>query len=195
MLRGGEHPKFLIFLILAPILWGGNFVVGSVMANDLPGHWTNFLRWVIALVVLAPFCLPAVWQHRALLLRHWKRLAVTALLGVTLFNTVLYIALQTATVSIAAVAFAVTPFMISGLQALIHRELPSARFVGGAAIALMGMALAQWEALHSGTPFLGVALVLVAALIWSGFCVSLKQFSVPVPCHASFFSQIAIGTV
>jgi hypothetical protein len=31
-------------LVLAPCLWGGNFVVGSLLAADLPGIWMNLMR-------------------------------------------------------------------------------------------------------------------------------------------------------
>ena len=194
MQKGADQSRILAFLILAPVLWGGNFIVGSLMAHDLPGLWTNLVRWLIALVVLLPFCANSVWKHRVILFFHWRRLAVMALLGVTLFNTVLYIALQSAPISIAAVAFAVTPFLTTGLSALIKRERPPPRIMAAAAIALIGMVLAQWQSLQSGTPIMGMVLVLLAALIWSSYCVALKQCTVPVPSRASFFCQIICGT-
>ena len=192
---GIDRPEILACLVLAPVLWGGNFVVGSTIAHELPGIWINFLRWLIALLILLPFCVGPVWRHRAILLQYLRGLVVMALLGVTLFNTVLYIALQTASVSIAAVAFAVTPFMTTGVLLVIQRERPSPWFVAASAIALSGMILAQWQSLKDGAPILSVLMVLLAALIWSGYCVALKQCAVPAPGRAVFFSQIVLGSV
>jgi drug/metabolite transporter (DMT)-like permease len=195
MSHSAIRPNILFCLVLAPTLWGGNFVVGSVIAHDLPGPWINFIRWLIALAVVLPFCSKAVREHRSTLICHWRGLTLMALLGVTLFNTVLYQALQTTSVSIAVVAFAATPFMTAGLEGLVRRRLPSPYLIAGAMIAMAGMLLAQWEALRSGTPLTGIALVLLAAVIWSAYCVSLKYCAPPVPGRASFACQIFLGIV
>lgn len=187
------RPNILFSLVLAPTMWGGNFVVGGFIANDLPGHWINFLRWVIALAVILPFCWGSVWENRHTLTRYWRGLTLMAFLGVTLFNAVLYFALQSASVSIAAVAFAVTPLLTAGLEAIIKRRIPSPYLIAGGMVALVGILLAQWEALQSGTPVGGIALVLLAAAIWSAYCVSLKYCAPPVPGPANFASQIVIG--
>lgn len=182
-------------LILAPLFWGGNFVVGSAIANDLPGLWTNFIRWSIALIVLTPFCLKPAWKHRLTLFQFWRELTVMAFLGVVLFNSILYIGLQSASISAAAVAFAVTPFIIAGLVAIIRREPPSARFLFAAVIALAGMIIAQWKSLQAGTDLIGLALVLLSALVWSGYCVAIKHCKARAPAHAIFFAQVLIGNV
>lgn len=184
-----------VALTLAPMLWGGNFVVGSLLAVDLPGHVTNWLRWLIALGVLIPFCASGVWHNWAVLLLHWRQLGLMALLGVALFNTLLYAALQSTSLSIAAVAFAVTPFMTTAIVALIRREAPEIRLMIAAAIALFGMILAQWHALNAGSPAIGIALMLLAALVWSGYCITLKEFALPVPDHVAFFAQVLLGVL
>ena len=42
-------------LILAPLFWAGNFVVGRAMHADMPPVGLAFWRWAIALAALAPF--------------------------------------------------------------------------------------------------------------------------------------------
>jgi hypothetical protein len=49
---------------------------------------------------LVPFCGAAAWAHRRALLAQWRRLAVLGGLGVAAFNSVLYVALQYATLPI-----------------------------------------------------------------------------------------------
>lgn len=185
----------LLCLIVAPVLWGGNFLVGDVLVSDLPGEWANFLRWIIALVVILPFCGASLFRHRATLIAHWRNLTILAILGVTLFNLILYVALKHAPVALAAVAFAATPFLTSGLSAICQRERPSTRLLFGASIAIAGMVLAQWQTLRLGTPVIGVVLVALAAIVWSGYCVAIRLAPVPAPASAVFPAQIIVGLV
>ena len=50
-----DSQSSMLGLVVSPVLWGGNFLVGDMLADTLPGVWANLLRWVIALIVLAPF--------------------------------------------------------------------------------------------------------------------------------------------
>lgn len=182
-------------LVMSPVLWGGNFLVGDAIADTLPGVWANLLRWMIALIVLAPFCASSVWAYRDVLVRHVRTIALSAFLGVTLFNTLLYTALNLAPVNLAAITFAVVPFMIIGLCALARRRLPRPREILAASIAMSGIVLLQLDALREGVPVLGVALVLMAALTWAGYCMALQRSAVPAPATAVYFVQIVIGSI
>jgi drug/metabolite transporter (DMT)-like permease len=185
----------LLCLVAAPVLWGGNFLVGDVLVSDLPGVWANFLRWIIALVVILPFCGASLIRHRTTLIAHWRNLTILATLGVTLFNLILYVALKHAPVALAAVAFAATPFLTSGLSAICQRERPSTRLMVGASIAIAGMVLAQWQTLRLGTPVIGVVLVALAAIVWSGYCVAIRLAPVPAPASAVLPAQIIVGLI
>jgi drug/metabolite transporter (DMT)-like permease len=181
-------------LVAAPVLWGGNFLVGDMLADTLPSVWTNLMRWLIALIVLTPFCAGSVWAHRKVLLQHVKAIALSAFLGVTLFNTLLYTALGLTSVNLAAITFAVAPFMILVLSTLARRRLPKTREIFAASIAMAGIVLLQLDALRHGVPALGVALVLLAALTWAGYCMAVQGLSVPAPAIAVYFVQIVVGS-
>lgn len=191
-----KNPKgSLVGLIAAPVLWGGNFLAGDVLADSLPGLWANLLRWIIALIVLAPFCIGTVWTNRVVLLRHVRTIAPSAVLGITLFNSLLYTALSLAPVNLAAVTFAVAPFMILVLAAMVRRRLPGPREIAVSSIAMVAIGLLQMDALRHGVPVLGIALVLAAALTWAGYCMAVQRLSVPAPAVAVYFVQIVIGTI
>ena len=155
----------------------------------------NVLRWLIALVVLVPLCARSAWLKRRQLFAHWRSIVVLAALGVSGFNSLLYVALHYASVPIAAVAFACTPFMILGIVAVLDRRLPPARLVIASAIALSGMVLAQRHALNTDVAPLGVALVVLAALTWGGYCVAIKRLPIPAPPRATFLAQVVVGLV
>jgi drug/metabolite transporter (DMT)-like permease len=52
-----------VLLIIATVIWGGNFVVGRGLVADLPPITISFIRWSIALVVLAVLYGRSLWQH------------------------------------------------------------------------------------------------------------------------------------
>lgn len=52
-------------LIVAPLLWAGNFVVARAFYADIPPVAFNFWRWLLAFLVLAPFTLNQVRREIA----------------------------------------------------------------------------------------------------------------------------------
>ena len=65
----------LPFLILPPLLWAGNFVVGRAIRDDIPPMTLSFGRWVLALLIILPFAWKLMqrdwrlyWQYRWLVL-------------------------------------------------------------------------------------------------------------------------------
>ncbi|MEM9032737.1 MAG: DMT family transporter, partial [Pseudomonadota bacterium] len=182
-------------LILAPVFWGGNFVAGHFLGTALSGPTINLVRWLVALVVLVPLFLPAMMRHWAQVRASWLRLACLGALGVAGFNTVLYEGLRLASVSVAAIAFAVTPLIITVLATVLDRRIPPKRLIVGALIALLGMLAVQADALRAGVAPGGVALVLLAALIWAVYSVALRRGTGALPPGPGFLGQVLFGTM
>src|SRR5277367_3427890 len=81
-------------LIIAPLLWAGNFVIGRAVHQTLPPLTLNCLRWLTALIILLPLFGRSAWQARNELARKWKTVGLLALTGVVGFNSVLYFGLR-----------------------------------------------------------------------------------------------------
>lgn len=64
-------PAFVL-LLLATILWGGNFVIGRAVANDLPPFTLAFLRWCTAFIVFLPIAYVALKRDFKEILKHWR---------------------------------------------------------------------------------------------------------------------------
>ena len=47
-------PTTIALLLLPPLLWAGNAVVGRMMQGVVPPITLNFMRWVLALLLLLP---------------------------------------------------------------------------------------------------------------------------------------------
>ena len=127
-----------LMLVLAMLCWAGNWVVGRAVHAAVPPFTLNFLRWSLALLVLAPFSVPALWENRSLLLRHWKILGALGALGMALFQSLIYLALHTTTAVNAALINSSFPVIVVLVSWAILRERISRRQGIGIAISLVG---------------------------------------------------------
>lgn len=179
---------------VTPVLWAANFSLGRLLPGVVDPLSLNFLRWAIVTALLAPLL---VRDRRAVtetLKRHGAGLVLVAGCGIAGFNTALYAGLARVPAADAAILFGATPLIILALAALQDRRLPPRRMRLGAAIALIGLALACAGTRPWQTDPRGFALVLVAAALWAGYSVGLARIAMPLRPMTALALQAAIGT-
>lgn len=81
-----------LFALMATVIWSGNFIVARGLSSEIAPVTLAFCRWTTATVVLLPFAIAALYRQRAELLASLRHLIPTAFMGVTIFNTLIYIA-------------------------------------------------------------------------------------------------------
>jgi len=64
---------FMVYLImlLPPIFWAGNFVVGRAVADSTGPIGLAYSRWTLALLFLSPFIIKPLWLHRHAIKRQY----------------------------------------------------------------------------------------------------------------------------
>ena len=132
-------PSTLVLLLLPPLFWAGNAVVGRALVGHFPPLALSFARWALALALLAPFAIGAVRNHRAAIRAHLPVLALTALLGVGCYNSLQYLALQTSTAVNATLIGASGPIMTLLVGAAWFNSPVRHRQGAGAALSVMGV--------------------------------------------------------
>ena len=85
----------LLFLVVPPLMWASNAIVGRMAAGAIPPITLNFLRWVVAILVLLPFVWVRLKQDWPIARRYWVVLAATGFLSTTMYNALQYLALTT----------------------------------------------------------------------------------------------------
>jgi drug/metabolite transporter (DMT)-like permease len=130
-----------LLLTLPPLLWAGNAVVGRMVSGLVPPITLNFLRWVLAFVLL----LPVAWwvlRARSPLWPHLlRRYALLGLLGVGCYNSLQYLALKTSTpVNVTLVGSSIPVFMLA-LGALFFGQRITRRQLAGALLSIAGVLL------------------------------------------------------
>ncbi|MBF0249210.1 MAG: DMT family transporter [Alphaproteobacteria bacterium] len=175
----------VILLTLSALFWGGNFVVGRWAHTEIAPLSLTYWRWILAGAILLPFVAGPVWRDRALVLRHWRLLAILSMSGMAMFHSFTYIALSTTTAINAAVVLASMPMVIPVVSFLIGDERLGPRQSLGIAISLAGVGVivsrGEWAVL-AGLQFTpGDVWILAAVLAWSVYSVLLRRLPAEMP--------------
>ncbi|SDL27450.1 Permease of the drug/metabolite transporter (DMT) superfamily [Franzmannia pantelleriensis] len=183
----------------AVLIWSGNMTINQLTVGAIAPSSIAFLRWVLALVVLTPFVLPAVWRHRQAIRQQWPKLAFLGLLGMAMWQGLAYVAAETTSATNMGILAASVPLLTVLLSALILREPPSLGGVAGGLVALFGVAVL----LGRGDPLsllaldvsLGDALMVVAATCYATYGVMLKRWQMELPPWVMLYVQALFATL
>lgn len=163
-------PSTALMLIVPPLLWAGNAVVGRLVNAMVPPITLNFLRWAIALLILLPM---AGWIYRkgSGLWEHSRRFAVLGLLGVGMYNALQYLALQSSTpINVTLVAASMPVWMLL-IGWMFFRAGVSRMQVAGALLSVAGVLIVlsrgQWEQLVALRLVPGDLFMVLATIAWS----------------------------
>ena len=178
MNRAALTPSTALLLTVPPILWAGNAIVGRLVRDAVPPMTLNLIRWVIALAVLVPLG-RAVFRNGSGVLANWRRYAMLGLLGVGLYNSLQYLALQSSTpINVTLVASGVPVWML--LVGRLFYGVPVRRKqIVGAVLSILGVLVVLCRGyVHQ---LLGLRLVvgdlymILATIAWSFYSWMLMQ--------------------
>jgi drug/metabolite transporter (DMT)-like permease len=131
----------LISALLATLIWSWNFIIARSVIETVAPVTLALLRWTAATLLLLPFSWKPLRRSWPLVRHNLPYLLTTALLGVTLFNTLVYIASQTSpavNLSLIAITF---PIFIVLFSALFLHQPITLRRSAGILLVLLGVAL------------------------------------------------------
>jgi len=126
-----DSRRLLAFTLLAAanLMWSGNWVLGRALRETFDPITLNFWRWLIAALVMAPFALPQAVTSRALIRRHAALLCLLGLTGVVLFQSLVYLGLETTTTINAVLINAAGPLFMLLCSWILERDTATPRQV------------------------------------------------------------------
>ncbi|MFT8316733.1 MAG: DMT family transporter [Sporolactobacillus sp.] len=136
-----KRSTAVVFLILANLFWAGNYICGKYVIGAMQPIQINFLRWLIAAVILFPLAQFIEKPDWKIIWREWKILLVLSVLGIISYNILLYHALSFTTSLNAALINSVNPAMIAIFAAWLLKERLSKVNVLGLIVSLVGVLL------------------------------------------------------
>ncbi|MGB3291065.1 MAG: DMT family transporter [Burkholderiaceae bacterium] len=163
-------PSTILLLLVPPLLWAGNAVLGRVVIDMVPPLTLNFLRWVAAFIILLPLG-HSVLRRGSGLWRLWKRYALLGLLGVGLYNTLQYMALHTSTPINVTLVAASMPLWMMLIGLLFFGTRIGGHQLAGVALSMAGVLVVlshgQWQQLLAMRFVAGDIFMIVAAIVWA----------------------------
>ncbi len=188
-----------LLLVLATILWGGNFVIGRAVAGDIPPLTLAFLRWCAAFVVFFPLVYRRTRQEWPVIQANWPAVIAMAITGVASFNTLVYIGLHYTTSINASLMNSSTPIIIYILSFIFLKERLSKFQLTGTTLSLIGVLFiisgGSIGSLLSFSFNKGDVIVLAAVFCWSIYSLLVKQYAGRLPGYSTFLVTIGLGIV
>lgn len=172
-----KYYPYLI-MIIPPLLWAGNFIVGRAVSNHgVPLH-LSFWRWSISAVILLPFVINPIWKQRDIIKSHLWGILILAFFSITAFNSLAYIAVQYTTATNATLLNSFIPIFIIIISAVFFKEKTSKKQILGIVVSLIGVLVIltklDQEILIGLRINKGDLWMLLAALDWAFYSLLLK---------------------
>ncbi|SEJ11472.1 MULTISPECIES: DMT family transporter [unclassified Variovorax] len=163
-------PLTVALLLIPPLLWASNAVVGRLVRDLVSPITLNFVRWVIAFALLLPLAAP-VLRRGSPLWTHWKRYALLGLLGIGLYNAFQYLALQTSTPINTTLVGSSLPLWMLAVGTLLFGARVNAREIGGALLSMAGVLLVlsrgEWQQLLGLRLVPGDLYMILGTIAWA----------------------------
>jgi drug/metabolite transporter (DMT)-like permease len=193
-------PGTAALLVLAPLLWAGNAVVGRLVYDLVPPITLNFLRWVLAFGLLLPLA-HGVLRPSSPIWVHWRRYALLGLLGIGLYNALQYMALQTSTPINVTLVGSSMPVWMLAVGAVFFGVSVTRRQFAGAALSMAGVLLVlsrgEWSQLLALRLVPGDVFMLLATISWAFYSWLLVRTNEPASVRADWaaflMAQLVFG--
>jgi drug/metabolite transporter (DMT)-like permease len=175
-----------LFLSLAASIWGAMYVVVKVVVEIVPPFELVWIRYVIAVVVLAIIgvCMKQSWKIAK---RDWVIIFLVGLIGNTISIVTQEIGTMLSTAQMGAIITSTTPAFMVIFARFILKEKITLKKCFSIVLATVGVFIIVGNGQIDGTQQLGGFYLLIAALTWALMSVLIKK----VPVH---YSQIVFTT-
>lgn len=131
--------KIYFLLVLCVFFWSANFVIGRAVSGVIEPIELAFFRWSGVFVITLPFFLYHFKKIFDAIKSHFLIMMVLSFLGISGFNTLLYIGLQETTATNALLINSSIPILILFLSSLILKKEISPKQALGIVLSTLGV--------------------------------------------------------
>ncbi|MCK5812888.1 MAG: DMT family transporter [Cocleimonas sp.] len=171
-------PYFI--LLLPPLFWAGNFIVGRAIADQASPVSLSFWRWALALAIIFPFIIKPIIRQWPIIKRHLGVLTLLAVLSVTAFNTLAYIGLQYTTATNGTLLNSFIPIFILIISSLFFAEKINSLQIAGVIVSLLGVFIIlsklDINVIKQLSFNKGDLWILIGSLDWALYSIFLKHY-------------------
>ncbi len=171
-------------LVAATFIWSANFIVGKLSTLfQVPPLTLNFYRWFLVWLLLLPFTYKEILTNIPAIKKNIGMFTILGFTGVSIFNSVVYFALNFTQVINAVLMISIIPVIIIFLSSILKIEKFNIFQLLGSIISLVGVlaiiSRADFNKILSLSFNQGDLWMLVAVFSWSIYSTLLKKRKLP----------------
>jgi drug/metabolite transporter (DMT)-like permease len=197
-----QHHTTLGFLaaLLAVMLWSGNFIVARGIAGAVPPVQLSLLRWITAGIIILPVTFCIIIEQWKLIKQHIVYLSITAFIGISLFNTFLYVGGHfTPAINLAIIGTSASPIFATILAAIFLKEKVHFFKLTGMLLCFIGVIFlitkGNWLHLQQFNFSKGDIWVLMSALLFAIYTILVKKKPIALNGNAFLAVIISLGSL
>ncbi|WP_035244154.1 DMT family transporter [Desulfonatronovibrio hydrogenovorans] len=185
------------FALGATVIWSGNFIVARGLNEQVNPATLAMLRWLVACLVLFPLAGAGTWKDRQTVRVNLGYLLSAAFLGVTVFNTLIYIAAHTSTaLNLSLIATSTPIFIIIFSRIFLGEPITWARS-GGLVLAVSGVVVlitrGDLSILRELSFAAGDLWMVAAAMIFGGYTILIRIKPAEISQATMLMSTFGLG--
>jgi len=189
----------VLYPVLAVLIWSANTIVSKAAAGVMDPAAISLYRWLLAAIVLTPFCARPLWRQRAAVLAQWKRFAVLALLGMVMYQCLAYYAAHSTSATNMGVIGALIPMLGLVLNLVVFRQPVGAQAAVGVVVSLAGVLYLLGHG-HPGTLLDGGVnhgdmLILIGATSYALYNILYRRWALPFGQWLNLYVQVLFAVV
>jgi drug/metabolite transporter (DMT)-like permease len=185
--------------ILATVIWSGNFIVARGVSRQMGPVSLAFYRWFTATIIITPLAWKKFREEKHLLKQHLSYLFWTALTGITVFNTFVYVAgHHTSAINLALIGTTSSPIFSTIMAVVFLKERMNPVKLAGFLLCIAGILVllsnGSWSALMGFRFSRGDLWVIAAALSFAVYSILVKRKPAGISSVNFLFVIFAGGT-
>ena len=169
-----------LLLVLSAMFWAGNFIVGKFATLfQIPPLTLNVFRWVSVWLILMPFTYKEISNNLPNIKKNWFVISFMGVITISIFNSVVYVALNHTQVINAVLVLAAIPAATIVLSSLMNIEITNIFQLLGLFLSIIGIGTIISNGDIQKIIFLsfnkGDLLMLVCVITWALYSTLLKK--------------------
>jgi drug/metabolite transporter (DMT)-like permease len=186
--------------VLATMIWSGNFIISRQVHATIPPITLNFYRWLTATIIMLPFAWKKFIDEFHIVKRRIGYFLLTSVMGISLFNTFVYIAGHHSTaINMALIGTTSSPIMSVILARIFLHEKITFLKVLGMLICIAGILLllsrGSFETLLTFSFTKGDWWMLAAAFSFAVYNITAKKKPAQMSNVGFLFTVFLMGTI
>ncbi len=199
--RGKQIPLAagVLMALAATFIWSWNFIIARGISGSIPPVALSFFRWSMAFIFILPFSISSYLNERDEVKKNSGYITLMAFIGVTLFNTLIYIAGHTTTaINLSLIAISSPVFIILISHFILGERTPLSGWIG-VAVTITGVILlicrGSFRVLLSISFNTGDILMVSAAVVFALYSILLRRKPMGIGRMTFLFTTFGLGSV